>query len=76
MGLVSSFTLTPTGQKSHVRSSVAPALHKPGIISGGPVKKPLLKKATAVHTTAPDPLGVAAGNGKDRDQQDSEFEEF
>ena len=76
MGLVSSFSLTPTGQKSHVRSSEAPAVYKPGLASGRSVKNPLLKKAPAVHTTAPDPLSVAAGNGNDRRQQDSEFEEF
>ena len=76
MGLVSSFTLTQTAQESHVRSSVAPALHKPGIVSGGPVKKPLLKKAIAVQPAARESLSVAAGNGKDRRHIDVEFEEF
>ncbi|TKB92001.1 MAG: PAS domain S-box protein [Nitrospira sp.] len=76
MGQVSSFKLTTTGQESQVRSSVAPALHKPGLPSSGPVKKPLLKKATAVHTAAREPLSVAAGNGKDRRHQEAEFEEF
>ena len=76
MGQVSSFKLTTTGQESHVRSSVAPAVHKPGLVSGGPGKKLLLKKATAVHTAARESLSVAAGNGKDRRLQDSEFEEF
>ena len=76
MGQVSSFKLTTTGQESHVRSSVAPALHKPGLVSGGQVKKSFLKKATAVHTAARESLSVAAGNGKDRRPQDSEFEEF
>ena len=76
MGQVSSFKLTPTGQESHMRSSVASAVHKPGLASGGPVRNPLLKKATPAPTSAREPLGVAAGNGKDRRQKDSEFEEF
>ena len=76
MGQVSSFKLTATGQESHVRSSVALAVHKPGLASGGPVRNPLLKKATPAPTSAREPLGVAAGNGKDRRQKDSEFEEF
>jgi hypothetical protein len=59
-----------------VRSSLSPAGHKPGLVSGGPVKKPLLKKATAVHTAARESLSVAAGNGKDRRHQEAEFEEF
>jgi hypothetical protein len=40
------------------------------------VKKPLFKKPAAPHMTAPEPVGVAAGNGNDRRQKDSEFEEF
>jgi hypothetical protein len=40
------------------------------------VKKPLFKKPAAPDLTAPEPVGVAAGNGKDRRQNDGEFEEF
>jgi len=78
MHQVGSFKMTESRQESHARSSAAPAAHKPSLISAGPVKKPMLKKAAApseaeVHQGL---AGVAAGNGKDRRQKDSEFEEF
>jgi methyl-accepting chemotaxis protein len=76
MAQVSTFKLAPTGQESSVRSGVAPALHKPSLASGEPVKKPLVKNATSAHTTAPEAVGLAAGHSKDRRQQASEFEEF
>ena len=76
MSQVATFKMTGNGQESHTRSSAAPALHKPSLTPSGPVKKPLFKKPAVPHTTAAEPVGVAAGNGKDRRQQDSEFEEF
>jgi hypothetical protein len=76
MSQVATFKMTGNGQESHARSSAAPALHKSSLTSSGPVKKPLFKKPAVPHMTAEEPVGVAAGNGKDRRQQDSEFEEF
>ena len=76
MRQVGSFKMTGSGQESHARSSVGPAAHKPSLPSSGTVKKPLFKKPSAPHTTTPELVGVAAGNGKDRRQKDSEFEEF
>jgi methyl-accepting chemotaxis protein len=76
MRQVGSFKMTGSGQESHARSSVGPAAHKPSLPSSGTVKKPLFKKPSAPHTTTPELVGVASGNGKDRRQKDSEFEEF
>lgn len=76
MQQVGTFKMTGSGQESHARSSAAPAAYTPSLTSAGPVKKPLFKKPAAPHTTAPEPAGVASGNGKDRRQKDSEFEEF
>jgi methyl-accepting chemotaxis protein len=76
MRQVGSFKMTGSGQDTYARSSVAPAAHKASLPFSGPVKKPLFKKPAAPHMTAPEPVGVAAGNGNDRRQKDSEFEEF
>ncbi|MEK7351723.1 MAG: methyl-accepting chemotaxis protein [Nitrospirota bacterium] len=78
MRQVGSFKMTGSRQESHARSSAAPAAHKPSALSAGPVKKPLFKKPAAPSKAEADQklAGVAAGNGKDRRQKDSEFEEF
>jgi hypothetical protein len=76
MRQVGAFKVTGSGQESHTRSSAAQAAHKPSLSSSGPVKKPLFKKPAAPHTTALEPVGVAAGNGKDRRSKEAEFEEF
>ena len=76
MRQVGSFKVTGSGQESHARSSAALTAHRPSLASAGPVKKPLFKKPAAPYVTAPEPVGVATGNGKDRRQTDNEFEEF
>ena len=76
MSQVATFKMTGNGQESHARSSAASTAHKPSALSVGSVKKPQFKKPAVPHTTAVEPVGVATGNGKDRRQQDSEFEEF
>ncbi|TKB59095.1 MAG: HAMP domain-containing protein [Nitrospira sp.] len=76
MRQVGSFKITGNGQESHVRFNKASTAHKPSLSFSGPVKKPLFKKPAAPYLTAPEPVGVAAGNGKDRRQNDGEFEEF
>ena len=76
MHQVGSFKVTVNGQKSSARPAVAPVTHKPSITSPKPVKKPLFKKPEVSHTTVLEPVGVASGNGKDRRQKDSDFEEF
>ena len=63
MQQVGTFKMTGSRQQGSAQSSAAPAVHKPSLTS-------------AAHRTLPEPVGVAAGNGKDRRQQDSEFEEF
>jgi methyl-accepting chemotaxis protein len=69
MHQVGSFKMTGSGQVRPVRSSMAPAAQTPRLTSAGPTKKPLCRQPAA-------PVGVAAGNGKDRRQPDTEFEEF
>jgi methyl-accepting chemotaxis protein len=75
---VGSFKMTESRQESHARSSAGPSAHKPGLTSAEPVKKPMLRKAAAPsEAEVPQELArVAAGNGKDRRQKESEFEEF
>ena len=76
MRQVGSFKMVGSGHESLARSSAASTAHKPSLSLSGPVKKPLFKKPAAPYMTAPEPVGVAAGNGKDRHQNDGEFEEF
>ena len=76
MRQVGSFKMMGSGHESLARSSAASTAHKPSLSFSGPVKKPLFKKPAAPYPTAPEPVGVAAGNGKDRQQNDGEFEEF
>jgi methyl-accepting chemotaxis protein len=76
MRQVGSFKMTGGRQESHARSSAAPATHTSSLPSSELAKKPLFKKPAAPHTTAPEPVGVAGGNGNGRRQKDSEFEEF
>jgi methyl-accepting chemotaxis protein len=78
MGQVAIFKMTGNEQESHARPSAASTAHRPSLTSVGLVKKPLLKKplAAAKPGEAKEPAGVGAGNGKDRRQKDSEFEEF
>lgn len=71
MQQVGSFKMAGSGRESAARSSAAPAAHAPSLPSSAPVKKP-----AAPHTSSPEPVGVAAGNGKDRHQTDNDFEEF
>jgi methyl-accepting chemotaxis protein len=65
MHQVGSFKMTKSGQEIHAGSSAA-----------APVEKSPFKKPSAPDRAAPETAGVAAGNGKDRHQTDSEFEEF
>jgi hypothetical protein len=69
MGQVLSFKMTASGQGSQARSSVS---------TSGTVKKQGFKKPAApLRAEAQRELAsVASGNGKDRQQQDNEFEEF
>lgn len=69
MSEVAAFKITQTGQEQS---------RQPNAHSAGPVKKPLFKKPALSHKAAVhlEPVGVASGNGKDRRQQDNEFEEF
>ena len=76
MRQVGSFKMTGSGRESHARSNAALATHKPALTSFGAGKKPQFKKPAAPYTRASEPIGVAAGNGQDRGQKDSEFEEF
>ena len=76
MRQVGSFKITGSGPESHVRSNTASTVHKASLSFSAPVKKPLFKKPATAYVTAPEPIGVAAGNGKDRRQNDGEFEEF
>jgi methyl-accepting chemotaxis protein len=76
MRQVGSFKITGNGQESYVRSSAALTAHRPSFASAESVKKPLFKKSVAPFVTAPEPVGVGTGNGKDRLQTNSEFEEF
>ncbi len=78
MSQVATFKMTGNGQESHGRPSAASTAHKPSLTSSGPVKKPLFKKPAAPSKAVAhqEPVGVGAGNGKDRRQQDGEFEEF
>ncbi|TKB71139.1 MAG: HAMP domain-containing protein [Nitrospira sp.] len=75
MRQVGAFKVTGGGQESHTRSSAAQATHKPSLPSSGPVRKPLIKKPSS-YTTASEPVGLAAGNGKDHRSKEAEFEEF
>jgi methyl-accepting chemotaxis protein len=76
MRQVASFKITGSGQNSPAPASVVQTGHRPHASTTRPVKKPLFKKPGASHTPAQKPVGVAAGNGKDRGWKDSEFEEF
>jgi methyl-accepting chemotaxis protein len=76
MRQVRSFKIKGSGQESPARSRATLNANRPSLAPAGPVQKPLSKKPVATHTTAPEPVGVGAGNGKDRRQNDSEFEEF
>jgi hypothetical protein len=76
MHQVGSFKMTGSGQVRQVRSSVVPAAQTFRQTSAGPTKKPVFRHPAALHSTVPEPVGVAAGNGKDRRQSDTEFEEF
>jgi hypothetical protein len=68
--------MTVNGQKSSGKPAVVPVAHKPSVTSPKQVKKPLFKKPEVSHTAVLEPVGVASGNGKDRRQKDSDFEEF
>ena len=76
MQQVGAFKMTGSRPVSQGRSSVALAAHKSSLPSAGATKKPLFKRPVAPHTTAPEPVGVASGNGKDRRAKEEEFEEF
>jgi methyl-accepting chemotaxis protein len=76
MHQVGSFKMTGSGQVRPVRSSMAPAAQTPRLTSAGLTKKPLFKQPASPHPAALEPVGIASGNGKDRRQKDSEFEEF
>ncbi|MEP6933389.1 MAG: methyl-accepting chemotaxis protein, partial [Nitrospirota bacterium] len=75
MRQVASFKITGSGQKSPAPVGVVHAGHRTHASPVRQVRKPLLKKPGASHTTAQKPVGVAAGDGKDRGWKD-EFEEF
>ena len=76
MHQVGFFKVTVNGEKSSGKPAVVPVTHKPGVTSPKPVKKPLFKEPEVSHTPVLEPVGVASGNGKDRRQKDSDFEEF
>jgi methyl-accepting chemotaxis protein len=76
MHQVGSFKMTKSGQEIHAGSSAVQTAHWPGPSAAAPVEKSLFKKPSVPHRAAPETAGVAAGNGKDRHQTDSEFEEF
>ncbi|MEO8045804.1 MAG: methyl-accepting chemotaxis protein [Nitrospirota bacterium] len=76
MQQISSFKMTGSKQENHAGLKAHPAAHKPSGHSSEPVKKPQFKKPSELPTATPEPVGVAAGKGKDRSQMDSEFEEF
>ena len=76
MRQVRSFKIKGSGQESPARSRAALTANRPSLASAEPLQRPLSKKPAATHTTAPEPVGVVAGNGKDRRQNDDEFEEF
>jgi methyl-accepting chemotaxis protein len=78
MRQVASFQMTSGGQESHARSSAAPTAHRPSFTLAGSAKKPMFKKPAAPSKAEAhqELAGVAVGNGKDRRQKDSEFEEF
>jgi methyl-accepting chemotaxis protein len=73
MNQVAAFKLTQTGQEPQQRSGAV--AHKP-TLSSGPMKKPLLKNPVASPAPVLGSAAMASGNGKDRRQTDSEFEEF
>jgi methyl-accepting chemotaxis protein len=76
MQQIGSFKMAGSKQGHHAGLKADPAAHKPSGHSSEPVKKPLFKKPAELLTTTPESVGFAAGNGKDRSQKDSEFEEF
>jgi methyl-accepting chemotaxis protein len=78
MSQVVSFQLTQTRQEQSQWPSAAPTVYKPNALSAGSVKKPMFKKPAAPSKAEAhqELAGVAVGNGKDRRQKDSEFEEF
>jgi methyl-accepting chemotaxis protein len=78
MGQVAAFKLTQTGQEQRQQSSVVQPARKPVAPSAGPMKKPLFNKPalTAKRVEVKEAVPVGASNGKDRRQQNSEFEEF
>ena len=76
MQQVGAFKMAGSGRESVARSSMAPVGQKPSVASDGSMKKPLFRKLAAPPTSAPKPVGVAAGNGKTLCQTDSDFEEF
>ena len=76
MRQIGSFKMTGSTQESQAGLNADSAAHDPNGHSFGSVKKPQFKKQAEVFTTTPEPAGLAAGNGKDRSQKDSEFEEF
>jgi methyl-accepting chemotaxis protein len=76
MQQVGAFKMTGGRQLSQVRSSVVPTAHTPSLPSAAPTRKSLFKKLSAPYTPAPELAAVASGNGQDRRQHNSEFEEF
>ena len=76
MQQVGSFKMAGSGRESAARSSMDPVGQKPSVASDESMKKPLFRKPAAPPTSTPEPVGVAAGNGKTLRQMDSEFEEF
>jgi methyl-accepting chemotaxis protein len=78
MGQVAAFKLTQTGQEQRQQSSVVQPARKPVAPWAGPLKKPLFNKPalTAKRVEVKEAVPVGASNGKDRRQQNSEFEEF
>ena len=78
MGQVASFQLVQMEQDQRQRPSAVQPARKPNAPSTGPVRKPLFNKpaVTAKRAEVKEAAAVGASNGKDRRQQDSEFEEF
>jgi methyl-accepting chemotaxis protein len=76
MRQIGSFKMTGSTQEHQAGLHANPAAHEPSGHSIGSVKKPPFKKQAEIFTTTPEPVGLAAGNSKDRSKKDSEFEEF
>ena len=72
---IASFKISGSKQEDHTGLNADPSAHKSSGYSSEQVKKPPFKKQAELLTDAPEPVGFSTGNGKNRSQKDSEFEE-